>query len=151
VTDTRPAALWEYTDTGNDQAVLLAPEAVRDALPADVVAVLDAEAVWLTADAVRDLRDALNRVLVEDGGSEEDTYRQSTLEGAQALHAAQHRQLEAASRRITRAVDEQTAILARLADEPGLQLSATVGTMLGVQRRLVAAFGDLLAAVAGQP
>jgi hypothetical protein len=146
-----PVWLWEYTDAADAQAVLWPSEAVRDVLPADVVAVLDAPLVWLTSDAARDLRDALNRVLVEDGGSEENTYRQSTLEGAQALHAAQHRQLEAASRRITRAVDEQAAILARLADEPGLQLSATVGTMLGVQRRLVAAFGDLLAAVAGQP
>lgn len=150
MTDT-PPRLWYYVDAAEDTAALYRADLINDSAPGDVVAMLTARDVWLTSDAARDLRDALNGLLVADGGSAENTYRQSTLEGAQALHAAQHRQLEVVTRRIIRSVTEQAEILARLAAEPDLQLAATVGAMLGVQRRTVAALGDLLAALAGEP
>lgn len=104
-------------------------------------------------ESARSLRDALNRLLVEDGGSAENAYLQATLEGAQALHAMQHRQMAAAARRIADHVDDHAAALARFAADRDAVRAAPplLGMLLDVQRRSVADLGDLLAAIAGQP
>lgn len=135
--------LWAHTDRDGDTGRL-----IRDGYAgSDAVAHLDVPhcIVDLDRDAVRRLRNACDRFL-GDGG------------GAEALHIAQHRQVEAAARRSARHVDEQAGMLARLADvlDPGAEAdpSALLGTMhviLDVQRRTVASLGDLLAALAGQP
>lgn len=153
--------LWRFVDAAGDEAELYRPSPDTGE---DTLATLvgwGRELVWLTSDAARDLRDALNQLLVEDGGSEETRLRQATLEGAHALHAEQHRQLERAARRSAQHIDEQAGILARIVDvadagrvveevDPAA-LAGTVHALLDVQRRTVASVGDLLTAIQGEP
>lgn len=138
----RRNVLWSYSDGAGDLAELLSPPNA-DQVVAALTATNAEDGVYLTLDAARDLRDALNRLL--------DVPAATAATGtAAALHAAQHLQLEAAARRISSGVEEQTDILARIAAEPDLNVPAMVGTMLGVQRHTVAALADLLSAITGE-
>lgn len=147
--------LWAHTDSDNDTGRLQAgPSLEGDPRPGAVahLVIYDGQ-VDLDHDAVRRLRNACSRLLGDDGGSAETGGRQATLEGAYALHAAQHRQLAAAARRIAGHVDEHAAALARFAADRDAVRAAPplVGMLLDVQRRSVADLGDLLAALVGEP
>jgi hypothetical protein len=149
-----------FVDPAGDSAWLWETRMRRDIVrPRDVLAVLEVEnrdGSWLTAEGARGLRDALTRVLGDDGSTH------PPQESPQALHAAQHQQLEAAARRFAEHVDDQANALAAIAARTH-EASATAEAvdvvdvaellhLLAVQQqRTTASLGDLLSAIAGEP
>jgi hypothetical protein len=166
-----PGLLWTARDHEGDVGEL------RRAIPSDPV-YRDADVLGLLrvngsgflveTDTARDLRDALNRMLVDDGGSAETGRPQASVEGWQALHGALHGQLQRRARRIGQTVSEQVLSFARVVDQARAaeeagprtgvdpndraRMMAALVTLLAVQQQKTAALlGDLLAAIEGQP
>lgn len=118
--------------------------------------------IYVETDTARGLRDALNTLLLDDGGSAERAHPQATPEGWQAFHGAEHRQLSTRASRIGQQLAEHTTALARIAgrarqaedarEEVSLEYVAEVLHLLAVQQQRVAAsLGDVLSALAGEP
>lgn len=117
---------------------------------------------WLELATARGLRDALNLLLLDDNGSGERAHPQATVEGWQAFHDAEHRQLSTRAMRIGQQLAEHTTALAQVAgrareaesarEQVSLEYVAEVVHLLAVQQQRVAAsLGDLLSALAGEP
>jgi hypothetical protein len=114
--------------------------------------------------SARALRDALNLLLVDDGGSAEG-HTANTVEGTHALHQTHHTVLEQRARRLGEQCNERAAALSKLGEqarrieldefndhEAGIRRTAELVRLLAVaQQQTNALIGDLLSAIAGEP
>jgi hypothetical protein len=160
--DGAPGRVWARRDSDGHLLEMFRPLNA----PGDAIGVLQLEGRgvrigwYVDAEGARELRDALNRALADDDGCPETSRLQPAVEGAHALHAAQHRQLEVRARRIAEQLNEHTTALARVAgrtheasypESVSLDGLAELVHLLAVQQQRVAAsLGDLLSAIAGE-
>jgi hypothetical protein len=113
--------------------------------------------------SARALRDALNLLLVDDGGSAEG-HTANTVEGTHALHQTHHTVLEQRARRLGEQCNERAAALSKLGEqarrielaeltgESAFERTAELVRLLAVaQQQTNALIGDLLSAIAGEP